>query len=101
MAIDQCHEQNNEIMKGSGGAIGLIGNPGALRRWMVAGPEIAKITAEFEKQANPHGWTQDTEDYHHEQKPGVQTVFQTDVRSLVAIRWRRWEIHSLKIVKIF
>ncbi len=41
MAIDQCHEQNNAMVKGSGGAIGLMGNPGALRRWMVAGPEIA------------------------------------------------------------
>ena len=32
MAIDQCHEQNNAHVKGSGGAIGLSGNPGALRR---------------------------------------------------------------------
>ena len=39
------------IVKGSGGAIGLTGNPGALRRWMVAGPEIARITTEFEEQA--------------------------------------------------
>ena len=28
MAIDQCHEQNNALVKGSGGAIGLTGNPG-------------------------------------------------------------------------
>ncbi len=48
MALDQCHEQNNAMVKGSGGAIGLTGNPGALRRWMVVGPEIARITAEFE-----------------------------------------------------
>lgn len=33
MAIDQCHEQNNSMVKGSGGAIGLTGNPGALRRF--------------------------------------------------------------------
>ena len=36
MALDQSHEQNNAMVKGSGGAIGLTGNPGALRRWMVA-----------------------------------------------------------------
>ena len=40
MVIDQCHEQNNALVKGSGGAIGQTGNPGALRRWTVAGPEI-------------------------------------------------------------
>ncbi len=51
MAFDQSHEQNNAMVKGSGGAIGLIGNPGALRRWMVAGPEIARLTTEFEEHA--------------------------------------------------
>ncbi len=54
MALDQCHEQNNAMVKGSGGAIGLTGNTGALRRWMVAGPEIARITAEFEDQGSLH-----------------------------------------------
>ena len=43
MAIDQCHEQNNAIIKESGGAIGLTNNPGALRRWMVAVPEVARM----------------------------------------------------------
>ena len=51
MALDQCHEQNNAMVKGCGGAIGLTSNLGALRRWMIAGPEIARITAEFEEQA--------------------------------------------------
>ena len=32
MALDQAHEQNNALVKGSGGAIGLTGNPGALKR---------------------------------------------------------------------
>ncbi len=54
MALDQCHEQNNAMVKGFGGAIGLTGNPGALRRGMVAGPEIARITAEFEDQGSLH-----------------------------------------------
>ena len=31
-----------------GGAIGLSRNPGALRRWTVTGPEIVRITKEFE-----------------------------------------------------
>ena len=49
MAIDQCHEQNNGAVKGSGGAVGLTANPAALRRWTVAGPEVARLVAEFEE----------------------------------------------------
>ena len=48
MAIDQCHEQNNVIIKGSGGVVCLTDNPPALRRWIVAGPEVAIMIAEFE-----------------------------------------------------
>ena len=39
MAIEQCHEQRNADAKGTGGAIRLMNDPAALRRWMVAGPE--------------------------------------------------------------
>ena len=35
MASDQCHEQNNAVVKESGGAVGLMTNPGALRWWQV------------------------------------------------------------------
>jgi len=31
MAIDQAHEQNNEMVKGDGGAVGLMQNQAALR----------------------------------------------------------------------
>ena len=43
MPIDQCHEQNNEVVKGSGGAVGLTENPSgkSIRKWMTAGPEQA------------------------------------------------------------
>ena len=43
--IDQGHEQNNELVKGSGGAIGITT---AFRRQMVAGPEQARLLTEFE-----------------------------------------------------
>ena len=43
IAIDQAHEQNNAIVKGDGGAIGLTEDPAALRRWMVAGPKISRL----------------------------------------------------------
>ncbi len=50
MPIDQAHERNNELEKGSGGAVGRTENPSAFRRWMIAGPEQARITNEFENQ---------------------------------------------------
>ena len=86
MSIDQCHEQNNAVVKGSGGAIGLTGNPGALKHWMVAGPEIARITTAFEEQAiRGHGSAHDIGRLHHDQKPGIQAAFMKDVRALIAV----------------
>ena len=41
--IDQAHEQNNASVKGDGGAVGLIENSAARRRWMVSGPEMARL----------------------------------------------------------
>jgi len=82
IAIDQCHEQNNAIVKGSGGAVGLTENPAALKRWMVTGPEIARMVTEFEVLSAPGRPAEDTEVYHHEQQPAVQAAFLSDVKSL-------------------
>ena len=49
IALDQCYEQNSATAKGSGGAVGLTCNPGTLRRWMITGPEVARLILEFEK----------------------------------------------------
>ena len=46
--LDQAHEQNNELIKGDCGIIGITENPGALLKWMVAGPELARVVKEFE-----------------------------------------------------
>ena len=50
MPIDQVHEQNNQLVKGSGGALGLTENPLAFRKWTVAGPEQARLLKEFENE---------------------------------------------------
>ena len=65
IAIDQAHEQNNAYVKGDGDAIGLTENPSALRRWMVAGPEIARVITEFESSCQAKGKAEDIQ--HHEQ----------------------------------
>ena len=81
IALDHAHEQVNAGVKGEGGAVGLTENPAALRRWMVAGPELSRMIAEFEGSVSSpvfivHG--------HHEQNPGFQNTFATDVLHLVA-----------------
>ena len=73
MALDDGHEQNNACVKGDGGAVGLTENPAALLRWMVAGPEMARVVGEFlslldKKEADSHL-------HHHEDKPATQLMF--------------------------
>ena len=45
MALDQ----NHDVIKGDGGAMGLTKNPAALLRWMVARPKIARLVNEFDE----------------------------------------------------
>ena len=70
IALDHAHEQVNALVKGQGGAVDLTENPAALRRWMVAGPELSRMVEEFEG-----SFTVSEERDHHEQKPVVQSTF--------------------------
>ena len=80
--IDQAHEQNKVSVKGSGGAVGLTESPVAFRRWMVAGPEAARLLQYFESQlqGDPNV---DEKNEHHEQGLSTQKVFQSQVKDLV------------------
>ena len=70
MAIDQAHEQNNAVVKDDGGAVvGLTECPAALQRWMVSGPEMARVINDFERSVECALCTSDTRP--HEQRPGV------------------------------
>lgn len=80
MPLDQGHEQNNEMVKGGGGAIGLTENPQTLRRWMFGGPQIARVVHEFEESVY---MTTSEQSKHHEQVPSFQTKFKTHVQSMV------------------
>jgi len=82
--IDQAHEQNNDSIKGDGGAVVLTDNLSALCCWMVAGPQIARVIEEFQDQ-NQHRRRQTADTLHHDQTPSVQASFVKDVRSLVDI----------------
>jgi hypothetical protein len=82
--IDQAHEQNNKCVKGDGGAVGLMENSSQLLRWMVAGPEIARVITEFETSQESLRYTETSapDTRHHEQVKGVQTNFRKQVQSL-------------------
>ena len=79
IALDHAHEQENALIKGGGGAVGLTKNPAALRRWMVSGPEVARMIKEFENVV-PSSQTLE----HHEQTPSTQTASKKDVLSVVS-----------------
>ncbi len=80
ISIDQAHEQNNALVKGDGGAVGLTENPAALHRWMVSGPEMARLIQEFEISTDKK---KTTDLRHHEDTEHAQTAFKRDVCSLV------------------
>ena len=70
MAIDQAHEHANAVIKSDGEPISITEDAAALRRWMVAGPEVSRLVAEYEsltdaKNANEsdrhQGQTEDTQ----------------------------------------
>ena len=69
IALDHNHEQENETIKGDGRAVGLTENLTALKSWMVAGPEIARVLKEFESTFEV---TKPCDKRHHEQMPSVQ-----------------------------
>ena len=87
IAIDQAHEQNNKVVKGDGGAVGLLQNPKALLRWMVAGPELARVIEEFEVNCLDRGIgkTTGTNLKHHEHTASAQVKFANEVSALVQV----------------
>ena len=71
--FDQAHEQENKIVKGAGGAVGLTENPTAFRRWMLSGPEMARLLKEFEEEYLGEDDKEDlTNLQHHEQGHSTQ-----------------------------
>ena len=63
-------------MKGYGGAVGLTENHAALRRWMVFGPEMARLIGEFEVSTKKRN---KTDVRHHKQRKHAQMTFGRDI----------------------
>ena len=81
MALHQSHEQSNKCIKGDGGVVGLTEDPAALRRWILARPEISRVVAEFEESMSDDNIVT----RHHEQNIHYQTAFAKDVNSLITV----------------
>ena len=75
MPLDQAHEQNNETVKGSGGANGTE-SPDSMKKWMVAVPE--PILTEFEEQYH----SLDQASQNHEQGYYTQEMFRKQVTNI-------------------
>ena len=80
--LDQAHEQNNKLVKNSGGAVGLTENPSAFRRWAVAGPEQAQLLQDFESQLPIPSDNEESLHLHHEQSTSAQNLFKQHVCDL-------------------
>ena len=52
---DQAHEQNNKVIKGSGGTIEIFDSPISLAKWVIAGPLIARMLSSFDETLNDYG----------------------------------------------
>ena len=81
LSDDQIHEQNNRKVKSEGGAVSLLSSPAALLKWMVSGPEIARVVVEFEEQTGIV--TDDEEENHHEDTKSFHIHFQRHVKNVV------------------
>ena len=80
--IDQAHEQENAKVKGNGGVVGLTENPAALCRWLLSGPELARLLTQFKEQYIPET-NSETECTHHEEGLSHQTRFHKQVNKLI------------------
>ena len=75
MPEDQAHE--NKTVKIDGGAIGILDNATALIKWMIAGPEIARLLELFEDATEK----EDKNLSHHEDTDAHEKRFRQDVIS--------------------
>ena len=84
LAIDQGHEQNNAVMKGDGGIIGLTQDTGSLLRWALAGPEIVRVISEFEATFVRNASRSMPPTCHHDQNKATQQRFANQLKSMIS-----------------
>ena len=78
---DHAHEQENKIVKGTGGAIGIFDSLIALAKWIIAGPEIARMLEDFEDSFNDE-IKGNNETKHPENTASFEKMFRKDFEAL-------------------
>ena len=84
IGLDQVHEQNNAVIKGSGGASDLLNkvDESALLCWEVCNPEVARLLLEFEDGMNDNPQSELSRTKHHEDNENFRKNFVGDVKIL-------------------
>ena len=84
MTLDQVHEQNNRVIKSTGGATDLVNksDQSALIRWETCGPDIARIIMEFEETENIDSPNLNSSK-HHEDNEAFCKKFTSDINTLL------------------
>ena len=79
---DQVHEQNNEVIKGLGGATPFLNREydSGLMRWGLSGTEVARLLNEFEDDIFEDQCN--VSEKHHENTPAFHKRFMADVSKL-------------------
>ena len=80
VAIDQAHELANAVIKADRSAIGVTEDLSALRRLMIAGPEVSHLVEQYEAACKTNESTEHIS--HHEVTDWVQRVFVEKVEKL-------------------
>ena len=85
IGLDQVHEQNNAVIKGSGGATDLLNkvDESALLRWEVCNPEFPRLLLEFEDAMSCNVQEDSLKsEKHHEDNQNFRKNFVSDVKVL-------------------
>ena len=84
MVPDQSHEQNNEKIKGVGGAVHLVNmeDESGLIKWELCGPELVMIVDEFEQSIQTRDALNEPTK-HHEDSLSYQNHFYNDVQNVI------------------
>ena len=80
LAHDQVHEQLDATVKGNGSMSNR--HEAALIRWMVAGPETARLLTECEEKQSRK---KKESERHHEQIPSVQKTFLAQTKNVTDV----------------
>ena len=84
MALDQVHEQNNKVIKSTGGATDLVNKHdySSLIRWEACGSDIARIITEFEESEGKPFAKRALSTKHHENNNIFCKNFEFDIKIL-------------------